>query len=63
MKLSNTLVSTCCAWSWKKHFENLKSNLKSFEEKPEQHPKGIKVPILSKNKPKVFKNVALLASF
>ena len=63
MKLCNILVSTCCAWSWKNHFENLKSNLESFEEKHEQHPKGMKVPILSKNKPKVFKNVALLAYF
>jgi hypothetical protein len=53
MKLCNILVSTCCAWSWKKHFENLKSNLESFEEKPEQHPKGMKVAILSENKPRI----------
>ena len=42
MKFCNILVSTCCVWSWKKHFQNLKSNLESFEEKHEQLPKSMK---------------------
>ena len=46
MKFCNILVSTCCVWSWKKHFQNLKSNLESFEE---NFPHSIKIRLAPLN--------------